>query len=126
MIEATDLTGIDETLALRVLGHARSFAPCLDRIGDDPTNVEQARRDKETAVAILKGVATEARDRGSRLVKGQRVGPAGVDYTDVASWFGPDDRAALIALCGRAPAPAGPVGHFPKPGRISQLWPETY
>lgn len=124
MIEPAEL-GVDETLALRVLGIARSFAPCLDRIGDDQT--DQGARDRETAVAILSGVAAEARDRGSRLVKAQRIGPAGVDYTDAGSWFSADDRAALISLCAKpAATSSGPLGHFPRPGVTSRLWPEEY
>lgn len=123
MIEPAEL-GVDEALALRVLGVARSFAPLLDRIGDEAT--PEATRDRETAVAILQGVAAEARDRGSRLVKAQRIGPAGVDY-EVGSWFSDDDRAALIALCAKPTATSsGPLGHFPKPGITSRLWPEEY
>jgi hypothetical protein len=124
MIEPAEL-GVDEALALRVLGVARSFAPLLDSIGDAQT--AEAIRDRETAVAILSGVAAEARDRGSRLVKAQRIGPAGVDYADAGSWFSADDRAALINLCAKpAATSSGPRGHFPKPGITSRLWPEEY
>jgi len=126
VIDAQDLTGIDTDLALRVLGIARSFAPGIDLIGSD--GEAAGNRDRLTAIAILKGVAVEARSRGSRLVKGQRIGPAGVDYRDAGSWFSDEDKDALRALAsaGAAASTGGPVGYFPKPGRIGQLWPEEY
>lgn len=115
MIFADDLAGVDENLARRILAVARFIAPGLDHLDGEPRN---------DAIAILLGVAAEAKARGSRLVKAQRVGPASVDY-QAGSWFADDDRNALRALCA-APATTGhPVGSFPKPARVfSRLWPE--
>jgi hypothetical protein len=116
VIEPTDLTGIDEVMALRILAVARSIAPCLDSLIDEP---------RKSAIAILTGVAGEARDRGSRLVQSQRVGTASVTYRTVESWFSDDDRDALRGLCSVAEATAGPVGSFPRPDTgTSRLWPE--
>lgn len=118
MIEASDLPGVPEDLALRVIGFAtRAIAPGVDELPEG--------RDRKTAVAILRGIAQEAAGRGSRMVKAQRVGTASVDYGSADSWFSADDRAALRAL-GGAPDTTGPVGHFPRPGLVGQLWPEQY
>lgn len=115
MITADDLTGVDENLARRILAVARFIAPGIDLLDGEPLM---------DAIAILLGVAAEAKARGSRLVKAQRIGPASVDY-QAGSWFSDDDRWALRALCG-VPATSGhPVGSFPKPARVfSRLWPE--
>lgn len=118
MIETTDLPGIPEDLALRVIGFAtKTIAPGLDDLPEG--------RDRNIAIAVLRGVAREAMERGSRLVKSQRVGSASVDYGSADSWFGADDRATLWALAAAAPTP-GPIGHFPKPGLVGRIWPEQY
>lgn len=118
MIEYTDLTGVDQTTALRVLGIARSIAPCLQSL---PTGPE-----RDSAIGILIGVGLAAAQLPKRGIKGQRVGPAGVDYFLVESWFSDDDRAGLRALCGAVvPAPSLPIGQFPQPSRVvSRMWPE--
>ena len=113
MIDKSDLTGVDENLALRVLAAARSIAPCLQSLTGD---------DRDTAIGILVGVATEAKARGDRHVKGQSIGPARVEYGAADSWFYPDDRAALRVLCS-APTASGPVGHFPTSSLVAKLWP---
>jgi hypothetical protein len=115
VIQPTDLPGVSEDIAWRMIGVARSFAPSLDDLEGT---------DRTIAVAILKGVAAEAKSRGSRHVRAQRVGPAGADYESVKSWFYPDDRDALRALGGGPKATNGPVGSFPKPGIVTKLWPE--
>jgi hypothetical protein len=114
---ADDLPGIDETTALRVIAHARSIAPCLDSLDGEL---------KKSAVAVLTGVAREAVGRGSRAVKRQNVGPAGIEYVPAASWFTDDDRSALRAMCSvvAGPTPGLPVGRFPKAGLLSRVWPE--
>jgi hypothetical protein len=120
MIEAADLTGIDEDLALHVLAVARPIAPCLSNLAADSP-------ERATAIAILKRVAKDVGARGSRHIKSQRIGPAGVDYDTTAAWFSPQDADALRALCTVADASnRAPVGHFPVPGLTARLWPETY
>lgn len=114
MIAAEDITGVDATLARRVIVHARSIAPCLESLDGDM---------KKDAVALLTGVAAEAAARGARHVRAQRIGPASVDYGPASSWFTDDDRRALRALCGAA-AGGLPLGSFPRPGIIGRLWPE--
>lgn len=117
MIGPTDLTGVDETLARRVLLHARSIAPCLNNLPDGD--------DRDGAIAVLRGVAAEATARGSRQIKGQRIGSASVDYTGVDSWFSVDDKAALRSLCSVGTPGPTPIGEFPKPARvISSMWPD--
>lgn len=114
MIDKSDLTGVEETLALRVIATARTIAPCLNTLEGD---------DRLTAIAILRGVAAEAKSRGARHVRGQAVGPARVDYGPAESWFFADDRASLRALCGAA-ASGGPIGSFPTGSLVARLWPE--
>lgn len=116
MIAATDLPGVDANLARRIIAVARFIAPCLDSLVDEP---------RLDAIALLVGVAAEAKARGSRLVKSQRVGPASVDYSTAGSWFSDDDKSALRALCGVSATGGHPIGAFPKPSRAySRLWPE--
>lgn len=56
-MQASDITGVDPTVALRLLAVARSIAPCLDSLTGD---------DAMTAVAIIQGVAAELPAPGSR------------------------------------------------------------
>lgn len=115
LLKSEHLTGVEETLAARITGVARSIAPGLDSLEGDAY---------EQAILILRGIAKEAQGRGSRLVKGQRIATASVEYFD-ASWFSVDDRAALRALCSAASTTAGtPVGSFPKAGLLTGVWPE--
>jgi hypothetical protein len=119
VIVPTDLPGIDESTANRIIAFARSIAPCLDSLADGP--------ERDGAIAVLLGVAKEVKGRGSRHIASQGIGPANVRYVDVQSCFFPDDRAALRALCAASTPTGGPVGHFPAPGRtVSSLWPERY
>lgn len=118
MITPTDIGG-DEDRARRVIVHARSIAPCIDSFPD-------GSEDKKNAVAILKGVLAELPTAGRARVKGQRVGPASVEYFDVASAFSADDRAALRALCGAASRGGLPLGSFPQERPVARLWPESY
>jgi hypothetical protein len=114
VIYPSDLTGVEETLARRVIAMARSIAPGLDDLTDDNAT--------QDAIAILVGVAGVAAGRGSLLIKQQVMGPARVMYTDVPSWFTDDDRAALRALVEANSTPAfGPLGDFPKPSRSVEL-----
>ncbi|TDW31019.1 hypothetical protein EDD25_2807 [Cryobacterium psychrophilum] len=116
MIVSTDLTGVDELLAQRIIAVAVSIAPCLDSLPDGSG--------RSSAVAILRGIAADVADRGSRMVKSQRMGPASVEYTSTDSWFSADDRSALRSLCGAVAQPGMPVGQFPKSGLVNRLWPE--
>lgn len=115
MIDATDLTGVDADLALRIIAVARTIAPCLDNLDGVP---------KATAIAILKSIAKEARSRGSRNIRRQAVGPASIEYTSSDSWFSDDDRASLRSLCGTAMSSGDPIGSFPRPGVVNRMWPE--
>lgn len=123
MIAPQDLTGVDVTLARRILSVARSIAPCLDSLVDGPGDDDP--KPKSDAIAILQGVAGEAKARGSRLVGAQRIGPAAVTYRDVSSWFSPDDRDGLRALCAVVSSAGHPVGTFPKATTaFGRIWPE--
>jgi hypothetical protein len=119
VIDATEL-GVDEDTALQVLATARTIAPTIHDVVDAQSRAE--------LVAILRGVAKDAARRGSLLVRGQRMGPGGVDYTDATSWFTDDTRATLRAICRSASiTSSGPVGHFPKPSTVTtNMWPEQY
>lgn len=115
-----DLSGVEETLARRVLAYARTIAPCLDSLTDEA---------KADALAILGAVAGEVRGRGPRFVLSQSIGPARVQYADVASCFGADDRRVLRSLCAALCGAGGglPVGSFPPPDRkLHRLWPEHH
>lgn len=115
-IVPTDLSGVETNLARRIIAVARFIAPCLDTLDGEP---------RLDAIALLLGVAAEAKTRGSRLVKSQRVGPASVDYTTAGSWFSDDDKSALRGLCGVSASDGHPIGSFPKPTRAyARLWPE--
>ncbi|WGD38478.1 hypothetical protein [Lysinibacter sp. HNR] len=116
MIDAEDIKGADSNDALRVLGYARTIAPCLDSLPPG--------RDRDTAIAILTAIAREVTGRGSRFIKTQRVGSAGVEYVSVESVFSPDDRATLRALCSADSSDTGPVGSFPRGDIVSRVWPE--
>lgn len=123
MLKPADLTGVDETLARRILAVARSIAPGIDDLVDgEGENDPKPRTD---AIAILSGVAAEAPGRGPRHVQSQGIGPARVTYRSVESWFSPDDRAALRALCGDDPRAGGPVGSFPSGSAFGRVWPEV-
>lgn len=119
MIDAQDLDGVDEALARRVLAHTHFIAPCV-------ISLLPGSQEHEYAVAILQGVAAEAKARGSRLVKSERIGPAAVDYQSVDSWFSTDDRNALKALCNVTASAGGSVGSFPPASLVSRVWPEHY
>lgn len=118
MIVHTDLAGVEEQLARRVLAAARAIAPCIPSLEDEP---------REDALAIIQGIASDIVARGPRHVKAQGIGPATITYETVRSSFSDDDRDALRALCPAAsPSPGLPVGSFPRERPVSQLWPETY
>lgn len=119
MIAAIDLNGVDADLARRVIATARSIAPCLQSLpnGDD----------RDTAISILKAVAAAVPTGGNGRVKGQRIGPAGVDYFDIRTAFSDDDRAGLRALCISASSASTPIGSFPRPTTtVQRMWPERY
>lgn len=112
---APDEISDDESVAVRVLAHARTIAPRLHDLDGN---------DRYEAIAILSGIAEEVAGRGSRDVESEGVGSARVKWRAVSSAFWPDDRATLIRLAGPL-AVAGPEGSFPRPSReISRLWPE--
>ena len=124
MFSPSDLSGVDETLARRIIAYARSVAPCLDSLVDGLD--EDAAKPKSDAIAILLGVAKEVPKAGKTRVKNQRTGQGAVEYFPITSAFSDDDRAALRALCA-AVTPAGglPVGSFPAPSRaVSRMWPD--
>lgn len=117
MIDLAEINS-DEDLARRVRAYARTIAPCLDSL------TGEAAKD---ALAILKAVAAEMKASGPRHIKGQSIGPARIEYRDIASAFSPDDRASLSAMCSIASGSAGaPVGSFPTDRPAGRLWPERY
>jgi hypothetical protein len=114
MITPEDLPGVDESLARRIIVVARSIAPCIDTLEGE------SRLD---ALAILNGVVDTVGDRGSLHILSERAGTVGVSYSTVRSWFQPDDKAGLRALCG-GPVHAGPIGDFPARRIYTNIWPE--
>ncbi|GGH34204.1 hypothetical protein [Microbacterium album] len=114
-----DQIGSDEDLAREVLIIGRDIAPCLDSF---PDGSEQ----QKDAIAILRRVYKTAAARGSHLIKSQAIGPARVEYADIASAFDGQPRRALRALCGASSAAGLPVGSFPNERPIARLWPERY
>lgn len=114
-----DKLGTDEDLAREVLVVAHSIAPCLASFPDDS-------EEQKNAIAILRRVYKDSEARGSRMIKGQRIGSAGVDYSDVASAFEGQPTKALRALCTVAPTLGLARGSFPAERPIQRLWPESY
>ncbi|WP_417510576.1 hypothetical protein [Microbacterium sp.] len=114
-----DQIGTDEDLAREVLIVGLDIAPCIASFLDES-------EDTKNALAVLKRVYKDIAARGSRFVKGQRIGSASVDYTDVASAFDGQPRRALRALCSPAPAAGHSAGSFPRDRPIARLWPERY
>lgn len=119
MLVPTDLVGVDETTARRIIVAARSIAPGID-------SVQDGSEDHKNVIAILQGVALEVLARGSRQIHSQKVGPASITYALVRSSFDADDRAGLELLAGSSPTSASPVGVFPKERPAGRLWTETY
>jgi hypothetical protein len=113
-----DMLGTDEDLAREVLIVAHDIAPCIASFPDES-------EEQKNALAILRRVYRDSEARGSRMVKSQRIGSAGVDYADVASSFAGQPTRALRSLCAAAAA-ALPRGSFPTERPIQRLWPETY
>lgn len=116
MIYPGDLEGIEAGLARRVLAAARVIAPCIDSL--------EPGEDRDTVLAILTAAAAEVPAAGSGRVSSQRIGPASVDYRDTDSWFSPMDQAALRSICGASSSARGPVGQFPAPAGLTNVWPE--
>ena len=118
MITPADLDGIPERTARRLLAVARSIAPCLHQLDGD---------NRDTAIAILLGVATELPAPGTARVRSQSRNGTSTSFADVKSAFAADDRTALRALCGAAgsfAASGSPVGSFPALGVVTSMWPE--
>lgn len=118
MIAPDDLTGVETSLATRLVAMARSIAPGLD----DLVDIADGAALRTEAIAILVGVAGVVGPRGSLLIKQQVMGPARVTYSASDSWFSADDRAALRALVAANSAPTfGPLGDFPCPDEIVEF-----
>ncbi len=118
MITPADLDGIPERTARRLLAVARSIAPCLHQLDGD---------DRDTAIAILLGIAAELPAPGTSRVRSQSRNGTSTSFADVKSAFAPDDRTALRTLCGTAgslAASGSPVGNFPPAGIVTSMWPE--
>lgn len=113
-----EITGVEPTLARRLLAVARSIAPCLDSLEGEA---------KQDAIVILRGVAAEVPAAGQRHLKSLSRNGTSMAFADVSSAFSDDDRAGLRALCSQS-APVGvPLGSFPQPADIiTNIWPETY
>lgn len=115
MIAPSDLPGVDENVARRLIATARSIAPCLDTL---------AGEDRLTAIAILLGAAAEVPAAGMGRMRSQSRNGTSVTWTDYSSAFSADDRSALRALCGASAASAGaPVGSFPESTMTRRIWP---
>jgi hypothetical protein len=115
--------GDDEDLAREVLVVGHSIAPCLASFTD-------GSEEQKNGISILKRVYRDIAgvdaQRGSRMVKSQRIGPAAVDYGGVTSAFEGDPTRALRALCASGSARALPVGSFPAERPLGRTWPEKY
>jgi len=114
-----DKIGADEDLAREVLIVARDIAPCISSFVDDS-------EEQKDALAILRRVYTDIAARGSRFIKGQRMGPAAVDYADVQSAFDGQPSRALRSLCSAPVAAGAPRGSFPLERPIAKIWRESY
>jgi hypothetical protein len=118
MIGPSDLPGLDESVARRLIATARSIAPCLD------TLVDEARVD---AIAILEGVAAELPAPGAGRMKSQSRNGTSVAWADYSTAFTADYRSALRALCSAAGTAGAPVGSFPASTMTCRIWPaEVY
>lgn len=118
MINWDDLKGVTEDVARRVLVRARSIAPGVDLLEGEP---------KKNALAILRGVAAEIPDPGSRRVRKLSRNGTSMDFDPVGDAFTAQDIADLRALCAASPTPVGlPVGSFPKGRPVGRVWPEEY
>ena len=118
MITTDDLPGVEPQTVRRLLAVARSFAPCLQNLEGE---------DRETAIAILEGVAAELPAPGSSRIRSMSRNGTSTSFADVRSAFTMDDRTALRTLCGAATslaASASPAGSFPASGIITDQWPE--
>jgi hypothetical protein len=116
VIAHTDLPGLDETTARRILIVARGIAPCLDALAGE------ARTD---AIAIIQGAAAELPKPGERRIRTMTRNGTSVAMDPYESAFGKEERAGLRALCGSAASAAGaPVGVFPTAGVVTEMWPE--
>jgi hypothetical protein len=112
--------GADEDLAREVLVIARDIAPCI-------FGFDAGSEDRANAVSILKRVFKNAAARGSHFIKGQRIGSAAGDYSDIQSAFEGQPTRALRALCNASRTSAGhSAASFPVGGVVAQLWPERY
>lgn len=119
-MQPSDIPGVDESVARRLLATARSITPCLDELDGEG---------KATAIAILAGVAAELPLPGSRRVRSQSRNGTSVAFDSFTSAWSAEDRAALRGLCGHSHgvASAGiPAGVFPRPGVVERQWPERY
>ena len=114
-----DQVGTDEDLAREVLIVARDIAPCISSLVD-------GSEEQKDALAVLRRVYKDIAARGSRFIKGQRIGPAAVDYADIESAFDGQPRRALRSLCSAAPAGGAPRGSFPLERPIAKIWRESY
>lgn len=125
VITPSDIDGVDEGTARRVIVLARTIAPCLDSLVDGPGDDDP--KPKSEAIAILNGVAADVVVRGSRAVASQSIGPARVNYVVTLSSFSNDDRVSLRSLCAVETRQGLPMGSFPEAGALSRVWPEgTY
>ena len=113
MITLGDLPSLDPDVARRLIATARSIAPCLDALVDEA---------KESALAILVGVAAELPATGTSRMRSQSRNGTSVTWGDYSSAFSADARAALRALCG-ASAAGAPVGSFPVSTMTRRIWP---
>lgn len=118
MIAPADLTGVDETVARRLIATARSIAPCLDTLDGEP---------RADALAILLGVAAELPAAGTGRMKSQSRNGTSVTWADYSTAFTADYRSALRALCGTIGAAGAPTGSFPASTVACDIWPaEVY
>lgn len=118
-----DIIGSDEDLAREVLVVAKAIAPCLSTLDKDTEHGKDAS-------AILRRVYRTLAQRGSELVKSQRIGSAAVEYRDVESAFQGQPTRALRALCDAVQAAqatrGASRGSFPTERPLANLWPERY
>lgn len=103
-----EILGVDETTARLVLSVARSIAP-IDALDGEP---------RQNAIAILATVAAELPTPGEGRIGSMSRNGTSISFTQSA--FGPDIRAALIALCNLPPAT--PQAQFPPPRPDDGLW----
>ncbi|WZH36243.1 MAG: hypothetical protein PIR02_15965 [Microbacterium enclense] len=118
-IDTSEFTD-DEDLGLVLLLRACEVAPQL-------RTVVENSREKRTAIAILRRVASRVAEAGTGAVESMGRNGTNIKLRDIGDAFQGPDLADLRRLFGIAePEYPGARGSFPTERPLSKLWRETY